>query len=131
MKEPARENSIYALCDYVANRVHRIVKRLRERGFDPLVFETRRSVERQRWLYGQGRSKWQCIKAGISPAYSHKGPIVTYTLKSIHLVGKAADIISESNLWNDAAFFAALKEEAAKERMHTLGFEGCHVEWRG
>lgn len=43
------------------------------------VFEARRSKERQEWLYSQGRTRpWK---------------IVTWTLQSKHLEGKAVDIV--------------------------------------
>jgi acid stress-induced BolA-like protein IbaG/YrbA len=131
MQEPKRDNTLDNLVGYVAARAQRVITRMQARGFDPIVFEGKRSVQRQRWLYGQGRSKLQCIRAGISPAYSHSGGIVTKTLDSKHITGKAVDIISKSRLWNHSVFFAALKQEAARENLHVLNFEQCHLEWRG
>ena len=131
MIEPKRDNTLDNVAGYVANRVQRVIARMQVRGFDPMVFEGKRSSQRQRWLYGQGRSKLQCMKAGISPAYSRPGSIVTKTLDSKHIPGKAVDIISKSTLWSNPAFFAALKQEAAKENLHVLNFEQCHIEWRG
>jgi hypothetical protein len=131
MQEPKRDNTLDNLVGYVAARAQRVITRMQARGFDPIVFEGKRSVQRQRWLYGQGRSKLQCMKAGISPAYSRPGSIVTKTLASKHITGKAVDIISKSRLWNHPAFFAALKQEAARENLHVLNFEQCHLEWRG
>jgi hypothetical protein len=131
MQEPKRDNTLDNLVGYVAARAQRVITRMQARGFDPIVFEGKRSVQRQRWLYGQGRSKLQCIRAGISPAYSRSGNIVTWTLDSKHLKGKAVDIISKSRGWNWPAFFTALKQEAEREQLHTLSSEQCHLEWRG
>ena len=129
MKEPLRRNELSEVASWLQERVGLIIHRMNARGFDAILWETYRSKERQKWLYGQGRSKARCILAGISPAYSHPGPIVTHTLKSRHMVRKAADIISRSRGWNWPEFYVALKEEAMKVGMHTLSFEGCHVEW--
>ena len=129
MTEPPRDNHIEHLVPYVADRVDLILHRLKKRKFDPVLFEGRRSVQRQRWLYGQGRSKWQCIKAGISPAYSHPGNVVSWTLKSYHITGKACDLISKSRGWNHPAFFKALKEEAQAVGMKTIPQEDNHIEW--
>jgi hypothetical protein len=131
MKEPARDSTLNNVAGYVANRVQVVIARMRARGFAPVVFEGLRSIPRQRWLYGQGRSKLQCIRAGILPAYSHAGGIVTKTLSSMHIKGKAVDIISKSRGWNHPSFFEALKQEAEREGLHTLEFEQCHLEWRG
>ena len=131
MIEPIKYNQIENLQVYLWERVRRIIKALENRGLDPVIVESYRSKERQRWLYGQGRSKWQCIRAGISPAYSHPGPIVAWTLKSNHLKGKAFDTISKKRGYNWPDFYTALRIEGLKERMHTIPQEGCHLEWRG
>ena len=93
-------------------RVQAILAGMKARGYDPRVFETKRTLKRQIWLVAKGRK-------------------TTRTLRSKHLVGKAADIVDRKTLWSNPAFFVALKEEAEKVGMHTLGFEGCHCEWRG
>lgn len=120
MTSTAREYRVETLEPYVAERVRRILARMRERGFDPMVFETRRSLERQKYLYGIGRT------------HSLDRKPVTWTLKSKHIAGKAADIISRSKFWNaPAAFWTALRQEANREGMHVLSKELCHIEWRG
>jgi len=131
MKEPPRINDINELAPYLVPRVLTILSQMREHGYDPIVIETRRSIARQRYLYGQGRTKWQCARAGISPLYARKGNVVTWTLKSNHATGKAVDIISKRNGYNESAFFKALKKEAELQGMHTLPLEACHIEWRG
>ncbi len=130
--EPKRNNSIDLLVPYVAERVKKLIKSMEARGFDPMVYETLRTTERQQWLYGQGRTVGACLRVGVPGKYARPGAtVVTKTLQSMHLKGKAADIVSRSKLWNYPQFFASLKEEAEKVGLHTLGFEGCHVEWRG
>jgi hypothetical protein len=120
MTETAREYRLEALEPYVAARVKRIIRRMIERGYDPMIFETRRSAARQAWLYSIGRT-----------TEKHRRP-VTWTLKSRHLSGKAADIISRKDMWNaPASFWAALRQEANREGMHVLRAELCHIEWRG
>ena len=118
-KEPKRNADIDSLVDYVAVRVRALLRAMEARGFDPLLFEARRSPERQRWLYGVGRT------------HSLQRKPVTWTLRSKHLTGKAADIISKSRGWAHPAFFRALREESARVGLATLAVELCHVEWQG
>ena len=134
-----RYNSINGLQPYLRDRVKRIMKNMRRKGYDPILFETYRSPERQLYLYGKGRTIKQMLKFWRNVSYSQakkytnpKAKIVTYTpLATYHGVGKAADIISKKRLWNWPAFFDALKFEAAKEGMKTLIFERCHIQWGG
>ena len=117
MAEPKRVNDIDALVPYVASRVRTVLARMEARGFDPIVFESRRSLARQLWLYAQGRTR--------------PGPKITWTLASKHLSGKAVDIISRSKGWNWDEFYRALAEEGRKVDLHPIPQEGCHLEWRG
>lgn len=117
MKEPARIKTVDRLVPYVAIRVKVVLSALKARGFDPIVFESLRTDERQRYLYAIGRT----IQKNRKP--------VTYTMHSRHMVGKAADIISKSRGWDHPAFFKALKEEASKVGMKTLSFEACHIQF--
>lgn len=117
MKEPPRITDLDELVWYVRGRVLRVLGAMTLRGFDPIVYETYRTQERQEWLYGVGRT------------HSLSRKPVTYTRSSYHTKRKAVDIISKSTLWSDDKFFKALKEEAAKEGLKTLDFEGCHIEW--
>jgi len=116
-KEPPRNRDIDSLEWYVADRVRQIIAAMEARGFDPIVFEARRSQERQRWLYGVGRT------------HSLSRKPVTWTMNSRHIVGKAADIISKSRLWWHPAFYDALETEAIRVGMRVLPQERCHVEW--
>jgi len=117
MTEPKRNKSLDSLEPYVKERVERLLKAMKARGFDPIIFEARRSLERQKWLYGIGRTH-----------QTRRRP-VTWTMHSRHIVGKAVDVISKSRLWDWPEFFAALKREAAVVGLHTLAVEQCHVQF--
>lgn len=122
MKEPPRQTSLDTLEPYVAERVARVLAAMQARGFDPIIFEAARTVERQRWLYGVGRTHSK-----------HRKP-VTWTLNSRHIPrngakGKAADIISKRRGWDWPQFYTALAQEARKEGLKVLRVERCHVEW--
>lgn len=130
--EPRRYDLIEETASYLHKRIRNILSRMRARGFDPQVWETYRTQERQWYLYGKGRTAAQLKKAHVDVKYAQPSlSVVTKTLNSLHRKRKAADIVSKSRLWNWPEFYVALKEEAKREGMHTLGFEGCHVEWRG
>lgn len=131
-EEPRRIHNITDLVWYMQDRIGRVFERMRKRGYDPIAYETERTEARQAFLYGQGRTKAQLRRAGVNPIWAKPGlPIRTYTMDSKHMHKKAVDVISVSRLWGDPKFFDALEEEAKKEGFHTLGFERCHVEWRG
>lgn len=118
--EPDRIADINSLEPYVADRVRRVIQRLEKQGWDPVVFEARRTLERQMWLYGIGR--W----------HSRNRNPVTHTIRSKHLVGKAADIVSRSRGWSDQKFFDALKTAAEAEGLAVpYDWDRAHVEWRG
>ena len=119
MKEPPRQTSLDGLQVYLRPRVEQVLARMTERGFDPIIFEARRSEERQRWLYGIGRT------------HSLRRKPVSWTLNSLHIKGKAVDIISKTRKWDWPAFYVALKIEAKAVGLSTIPQEGCHVEWRG
>lgn len=117
MAEPKRISDINTLQPYVRDRILAVMATMRAHGFDPVVFEAKRTVERQKWLYGIGRTH-----------HKDQRP-VTWTLKSRHIAGKAADIISASRLWNWPQFYKTLKQEANKQELKVLSSEQCHIEW--
>ena len=118
-QQPKRESSLDALWPPFRNRVDVLFKRMEERGYDPVAFETRRSWKRQRWLYGYGRKH-----------HKDKKPI-TWTMKSRHIVGKAVDVVSKEYWWSSKKFYRVLHEEARKLGLYWLRMETCHIEWRG
>jgi len=79
-----------------------------EEGVPVRIGEVRRSIERQRALYAQGRTT--------------PGPVVTWTLRSKHLRGRAFDF----------DFVSALDEndDAAWELAAEIG-EGLGLQWGG
>ena len=71
---------------------------------DFTVMEGVRTLERQRELYAQGRTT--------------PGKIVTWTMKSKHIEGKAVDLVPYPLDWNDIEKFNKIKDamfQAAKE----------------
>jgi hypothetical protein len=81
--------------------VERVLGALRDRGFDPWVFETLRSKERARALKADGKSK--------------NGE------RSLHVFDDgfsgACDIICRQRKWSHPEFFAALGEEAKRAKL--------------
>lgn len=119
IRPPKRNADIESLVGWLRPRVRAILLGMRERGFDPFVVEARRTVKRQKWLFGIGRTH-----------HTWQRP-VTWTLRSKHLVGKAVDIASRSRGWHWREFFDALGEEAKKQAMYQFRRDRCHIEWRG
>lgn len=81
---------------------------------DFMVLEGVRTPERQRQLYGQGRTTAECTKAGISVLYAKPHlQKVTWTLKSNHFAaadgfGRAVDLVPFPVDWTDLAKFDAI-----------------------
>ena len=72
---------------------------------DFTVLEGVRTLERQRELYAQGRTA--------------PGKIVTWTMKSRHIEGKAVDLVPYPLDWNDLEKFNKIKDamfQAAREQ---------------
>jgi peptidoglycan L-alanyl-D-glutamate endopeptidase CwlK len=67
--------------DPIGNDMDELVRRARAAGIPVKVTSTRRSVEEQRALYAQGRTE--------------PGAIVTWTLNSKHVDGRAFDLTIE------------------------------------
>ena len=113
---PARMNNIELLEPIFREKIRELLRAMKTAGFEPWLFETKRSYERQVWLYAQGR----VIEKGKKP--------VTWTIESKHRSGEAADIIEMAKLWSDPLFFKRLKIEAVKLGLLVLKRESCHVE---
>ena len=69
------------------------IEDLKRQGVNPLIVETLRTRERQKFLFAQGRSEEQCRAMGIPEEYARTGKIVTSTLNSIHITGCAVDVV--------------------------------------
>ena len=115
-KEPKRNSDINSLNLNFRTKLKSLIHLMYKDGFDPIIFEAKRSQERQQYLYSIGRT----IQKNRKP--------VTWTLKSKHFTGNAADIISKSYGWDWPTFFAALKLHAKEVGLQTLVQEGCHVQ---
>lgn len=79
---------------------------IKAKGVNSLVIETYRTRERQNYLYGQGRTRTQCLAAGVPAAYARPGMVqITWTLNSIHCLKKAVDVVPVRKgeaIWNAA-----------------------------
>lgn len=81
----------------VDERLVRVVKRaIQLTTQDFSVLEGVRSVARQKELYAQGRTK--------------PGKIVTWTMRSKHIEGKAVDLVPYPLDWNTASKFDAISK---------------------
>ncbi len=84
------------------------LKKVRASGVKPLIVETYRPKERQYYLYGQGRTVFQCTAAGVpvdlAKKFARPGMRkCTWTLNSIHIQKKAVDVIPVRKgkaIWN-------------------------------
>ena len=77
-----------------ARKLDRVFKRMRARGFDPILWEGWRTNERALRLANKG--------SGI--------------VRSMHTLGAAVDIVDRRHLWDASpAFWKALGEETARE----------------
>lgn len=99
----------------VDERLVRVVKRaIQISAVDFTVIEGVRSLARQKQLYAQGRTT--------------PGKIVTWTMKSKHIEGKAVDLgpVNGGKLdWSDTAGFEAI----AKAMMEAAGELGIGLRW--
>lgn len=93
---PARQSAISLLVPEMQTKVNSFLTKAKEKGFNIQVFESLRTRERQAYLFGQGRTPQQCKDAGLK-LYDQwakpDGKIVTWTMQSKHLEGKAVDIV--------------------------------------
>jgi len=104
--EPKRQTDLAGLKPAFRAKVVTLLDNMQAKGWDPVVFEARRSAERQAWLYG------------ISRTHHLKSRPVTWTRTSKHQAGVAVDIISQEHGWSNHQFFDALKREAVKLALH-------------
>lgn len=88
------------------------MSRCKEEGLNVLITETRRSQERQNYLYCQGRTVAQATAKGISKEFAIKycnpsAKQVTWTLTSNHKDGYAWDICKnvKGQEYSDSTFF--------------------------
>lgn len=105
--------SLDGLAPKFRTRVEAMLIELEAKGFDPMIAESLRTAERQRYLYGFGRE------------YDDGRGIVTYSSTghaSWHYYGLAVDVISRAKRWNaPSSFWCALGESATA---HGLAWGG-------
>lgn len=93
--------------------VERVLATMQGLGHDPIVFETLRTHDRQRFLFGFGRE------------YDDGRGVVTFSAdadETWHGYGLAVDIISASAQWGaPEAFWGALGRACARERLRWGG----------
>jgi hypothetical protein len=120
VSEPLRESSVDLLKPEFARKVKAVILDLQSHGLDPVVFESARSQERQDWLYAQGRTR--------------PGSIVTWTHHSRHILGEAADVISQLRGWDCPHFYELLKSSALAHGLRdcengtSWRREQCHIQ---
>lgn len=95
--------------------LERVIARMRaEYGHEVTLVEGVRSPERQAALYAQGRTT--------------PGPVVTWTIASRHLTGRAADLMVDGG-WTNMEGYERLQRIAAEEGLQVLGMrDPGHVE---
>lgn len=107
----ARAHRIDSLSAELQPRARRLLELAAAEGIELVVTEGRRTVERQRELYAQGRTT--------------PGPIVTWTMNSKHLTGEAFDVavrVDGKLTWPD--------DDALWERIGQIG-ESVGLRWGG
>jgi peptidoglycan LD-endopeptidase CwlK len=96
----------------LVRKVRAVITDLQGHGLRPVVVEGLRTPERQAALYAQGRTK--------------PGKIVTDTLVSKHILGKAADIV-----WADKRGQPTWDAPAAHWDLLGSAAEAHNLEWGG
>lgn len=93
------QRSLDLLTPQTNRKITVLIKMANHVGMDVYAFETLRTYQRQCYLYGLRRTAAECIKAGIDPAFAtpNAPKLRTWTLKSKHLTGEAADITFDIN----------------------------------
>ncbi|AFZ66972.1 M15 family metallopeptidase [Deinococcus peraridilitoris] len=122
MKEPKQNRNLDDLNPLFRAPLERWLAAAKKAGFTVLVYETFRTLERQRYLYACGRT--------VAPI----GRILTYTLDSAHRYGMACDLVPlHSNgtaNWNGyAALYKAVPP--SDYGLETLSFEQPHLQLAG
>lgn len=106
---PGPDRDVRRLDPRLRSAVRRVLARLEnEHGIEGDVVEGYRSASRQRSLYAQGRTR--------------PGHVVTWTLDSAHMRGRAVDLVLNQQ-WDDLAPYRVLQEVAAEEGLKTLGMK--------
>jgi RNA polymerase sporulation-specific sigma factor len=119
IQEPPINSDINSLTDGFREKIEELLKIMTAQGFDPVIYEALRSNDRQRWLYGIGRT------------HSLDTKPITWYLHSQHLTGNAVDITSASKGWAWLDFYKALGHEARELGLATITRDKSHVQGVG
>ncbi len=110
--EVPANNDRSTLAPLFARRLTSVLQDMEAAGFDPIIFETLRTPERQQFIYGFGRT------------YDDGRGIVTHSSdadETWHGFGLAADIISKSAKWDAPSKFWSALGAACMARGLTWG----------
>lgn len=117
----------------LAAKVKAVLSDVRGHGKQVLITEVLRSADRQRFLYAKGRTDLQLKNRGYTPAAIAKARgegakatdhQVTWSLKSRHIEGEAADLVPVRNGqpdWGDSETYALIGSSA---KAHELDWGG-------
>lgn len=112
-REVAPVRDMAVLAPKFRSAIERVMATMEGLGFTPMVVETLRTDERQRFLYGFGRD------------YDDGRGVVTFSSdadETWHSYGLAADLVCRQALWNaPTAFWDALGRACARERLRWGG----------
>lgn len=97
------DNRVSSLKPETRAAVVALQEALKKVGAPLVIFETKRSRERQEYLYRKGRTAEEIKRAGIE-GDPLPGPKVTWTLQSRHMTGRAVDFVLDvdSPYWGDS-----------------------------
>lgn len=111
---------ISMLAPFVVVKLTAALDDVKSEGFDVAVFEGFRTMERQQWLYDQGRTR--------------DGKIVTYARpgESFHQYGLAVDIVGNRNgKWDWSIAYDKITPIFLAHGFETLKFEKAHFQITG
>jgi hypothetical protein len=116
---------VHVLAPRFRSALERVLVTMRGLGHDPLVVETLRTSDRQRFLYGFGRD------------YDDGRGVVTYSSdadETWHGYGLAADVVCAGKYWNATkAFWDALGRACEREGLEWGGtwafVDKPHIQW--
>lgn len=94
--EVPRDNSLGCLAGQFRKRLALVIAEMQSEGYKPLIYETCRTNDRQRWLYGFGRD-YDDGRGQVTRSKNHD--------HTWHGFGLAADIICAEDGWDAPADF--------------------------
>lgn len=89
MIEPKRQSDLFLLNPSTKTKFDLFFAEAKANWLDVYPFETLRTMERQKYLYGQWRPEY--------PIYGRPGKNITWTLQSKHLKWEAVDVVFDTD----------------------------------